>query len=145
MSNYKHGHGSREQSPTYVSWYAMKSRCDNAAQDNFAFYGGRGIKYCPEWADFESFLRDMGERPAEKTLDRYPDPNGDYCKENCRWATKAEQSYHGKGVKLDVEKVKAIRRFYAVGNVTQKELAEAFSVSVACIKQVVQRRQWRDV
>jgi len=33
----------------------------------------------------------MGERPQGKTIDRFPDKNGDYEVGNCRWATQKEQ------------------------------------------------------
>lgn len=75
---------------TYKSWIMMKSRCDNPNYDLYGYYGGRGISYCPSWSNFENFLVDMGERPANLTLDRI-DSNGNYTKSNCRWATRETQ------------------------------------------------------
>lgn len=83
----KHGHTTKAgyQSPTYVSWYSMKLRCKNDSRYE-------GISICKEWEDFRKFLADMGERPTiVHTLDRI-DGNIGYTKENCRWATKTEQS-----------------------------------------------------
>lgn len=78
-------------SPTYVSWASMIQRCENGRRENFEYYGGRGIKVCAQWRDsFENFLSDMGERPANTSLDRI-DNNGDYEPTNCRWSTHSEQ------------------------------------------------------
>jgi hypothetical protein len=78
-------------SPTYQSWVSMNKRCNNPNYREYKYYGGRGIKVCIQWLNFENFLKDMGERPLGKTLDRYPDKNGDYKPGNCRWATPSEQ------------------------------------------------------
>jgi hypothetical protein len=84
-------------SKTYTSWHSMIQRCTNSNMPNYYLYGGRDIIICNRWLEsFENFLEDMGERPVGKTLDRYPDKNGNYEPNNCRWATYKEQSRNTK-------------------------------------------------
>lgn len=64
----------------------MKQRCGNTR-----FPSHVNVSYTPDWDMFENFLRDMGLRPAGKTLDRR-DPFGGYDKANCRWATDETQT-----------------------------------------------------
>lgn len=79
-------HGGNKM-PEYYIWSSMKARCQNKATWNYSRYGGRGIAFCDEWNFFSNFIRDMGKRPSKKhQLDRI-DPNGQYCKNNCRWTT----------------------------------------------------------
>ena len=75
----------------------MNSRCHNPNHKWYRRYGERGITVDPRWRQgnpegFVNFLADMGERPSkEMTLDRFPDPDGSYTKDNCRWADKTLQ------------------------------------------------------
>lgn len=79
--------------PEYWVWNTMKQRCSNSKAKGFSHYGGRGIRVCARWRNsFAAFFADMGARPSAKhSLDRYPNVNGDYSQDNCRWATRAQQ------------------------------------------------------
>jgi len=73
-------------------WVGIRKRCTNKKCIAFKDYGGRGIKVCERWQDFNNFYLDMKNSYSDKlTLDRI-DTNGDYEPSNCRWATNKMQS-----------------------------------------------------
>lgn len=92
VSMCQHGHTANgSNSRTYNTWRGMLNRCYRKTCREYRRYGGSGITVCEKWHDFVNFLKDMGERPEGKTLDRFPDPYGNYEPSNCRWATPSQQ------------------------------------------------------
>jgi hypothetical protein len=88
----RHGHTAGGVfTPTYSSWAAMLSRCQNPSHRSYARYGGRGISVCARWLVFENFLADMGDRPPGMTLERI-DGHRPYEPSNCVWATISQQN-----------------------------------------------------
>ncbi len=103
--NKSHGKGDTK---IYHIWFAMVDRCENPNNPAFHNYGGRGIKVDAGWQSFEYFFLDMGERPEGCSLDRI-DNSRNYSKDNCRWASKKEQSSNKRtNVWVEVEGVRYI-------------------------------------
>lgn len=82
----------RRTTPEYRAWQSMRNRCFNKRTGDYRYYGGRGITVCSAWSVFSNFLSDMGLKPSPlHTLDRI-DRDGNYCVDNCRWATRLTQA-----------------------------------------------------
>lgn len=87
--------------PIHRAWSDMKSRCSNPNHKAYKDYGARGINVCKRWMDFLNFRDDMfSSWQPGLTLDRI-DNEGNYCPENCRWATWDEQAKNKRPMSLE--------------------------------------------
>jgi hypothetical protein len=84
-------HGEAETlTPEYRAWCAMRQRCSQLANREYA---RRGITVCERWKIYENFLADVGRKPSPShTLDRFPNNGGNYEPGNVRWATSRQQN-----------------------------------------------------
>ena len=118
------------RTPLYYVWKTMRGRCTRPTHNRYSQYDGRGIQVCERWNSFELFYEDMGEdyKPG-LTIDRI-DPDGDYCKENCRWVSqKVQQRNRKNNAVVDSP----------WGKVTIAELAELSGFN----RQTLESRHWR--
>lgn len=123
-------------------WYQMRYRCNTHTCKDFRYYGGKGIKV--DWSDylaFETWALSNGYED-HLTIDRI-DSDGNYCSENCRWATRAVQSRHSP---------KAVIRDDGVRYPSQRAAAKDLKIHEAAIANAIRgatktaaRYSWRRV
>lgn len=94
----KECHSKYYKSKEYNILDGAKQRCYNPKNIKYKYYGGKGVKVCDRWLStgyfgVRVFIQDMGKCPEGLSLDRI-DVEGDYCPENCRWATPSTQGYN---------------------------------------------------
>lgn len=110
----------------YAIWQGMKRRCGNPAYIHYADYGGRGIRICDEWQNYQAF-RDwsLSNGYADSlTIDRI-DANGNYEPGNCRWVSRLVQAQNRRNTYT-------VEYKGATGNL--KEMCRRFNVSYQTIK-----------
>lgn len=138
----------------YRIWTGMKQRCRDPNVRQYPNYGGRGIKVCERWEDFQNFYADMGDPPTDKhSIDRI-DNDGDYEPGNCRWATAKQQANnqrprrHNPALGERHPKAKlteTIVREIRASTDNASDLGKRYGVSATAIGDVLKRITWRHV
>lgn len=139
-TRYKHGYSHTKE---YNTWRKMIDRCLNSNNNNFKYYGIRGISVCDRWLrSFSNFYEDMGKKPFPKAqIDRI-DNDGNYELSNCRWTTNKINTRNSRWPKLTMELAEKIRREYKPRIITQMALSIKYNVSRGAICDVVIGRTW---
>jgi len=106
----------------------MIYRCNVPSAPNYEYYGGRGIRVCNRWLEFENFLADMGERPECYSLER------------C-WATQSQQMRNSRNAKLGQSAVAWLRA--NPEGLSRRQLARRVGVSATTVTLIVNGQKWR--
>lgn len=130
--------------PLYRTWIGIKERCFNSTNPAYKDYGGRGITVSKEWLeDFLNFVEDMGPRPALHSVERI-DNDGNYCKENCKWATAAEQVCNQRTAVTKLTDQDLVDIYHANRDLPSKILADAYGVSSKTILNIRCKQHGRE-
>ncbi len=136
----KHGHARRsnKRSRLYRIWSAVIERCTNPNRKGYARYGGRGISVCESWTQsFENFIAwaEANGYKDDLQIDRFPDNDGDYEPNNCRWATAAQN-------KRNTSKTRMITAFGETKCVTDWALDLRCRVTPSTIIRRIEKLGW---
>jgi len=90
----------KQLNPWYYSYFRAKQRCNNPKCKDYAWYGGRGIKFklTKEECVF-IWERDKAYNMKKPSIDRINNDEN-YCLENCRFIEHSENSKQGKTKKI---------------------------------------------
>ena len=125
----------QEKDRLYNIWCGMKQRCYNPNSTVYHHYGGRGISVCPTWRNNFAAFRDWSMSNGytkNKSIDRI-DPNGNYCPENCRWASRSQQQRNKRNSQTAI---------YKGRETSLADIAEKTGISLRTLRSRIQILGW---
>ena len=112
-------HG-KSKTRIYNIWQAMRRRCNAPSCQDYKWYGGKGVRVCDEWSQFQQFYDWSLSNGYQEglTIDRIDSSRG-YTPDNCQWLTNEEnvkrsryEKIHGKPQVFDVATSKDVTDDY---------------------------------
>ena len=146
-SNTIHGDSSKnaEYHNLFGIWARMRDRCNRISNEDYKYYGGKGIVVDPMWDDYLEFkkwsLLNGYERNKNLQIDRI-DGNKNYSPDNCRWVTPKINQRNRDCVLLSMEKAEEIRVLIHKG-IPIAEIANMYGVHKDTINDIKKGKTWQ--
>lgn len=147
-------HGLSHKHPLYKTWRNMRQRCYNPNNQDYKYYGGKGIKLCGDWHNDFKLFYDWALSHGWKSglvIDRV-DPDKDYCPDNCRYISMAENSKrvkipigeNRKQAILNEKQVREIKRRIVAGE-RNYLIARDYEIKPNIVYQIKKKKTWKHV
>lgn len=149
LSNTKHGDSNKNAYyyNLFGIWTGIRDRCNRITNQDYKYYGGKGIKIDPIWDEYKNFkewsLKNGYIRYRNLQIDRI-DSNKNYSPDNCRWVTAKVNQRNRKIIILNEKKVSRIKKFFKL-NLSITFIAELYGTSYSTILDIRRNKTWKDV
>ncbi len=110
----------------------MHIRCYDSKYHSYHRYGGRGIKVCERWHDWNLYRSDMESTYFVGATMERRDNNGDYNADNCVWAPKGANT---KPLKYDLQEMLSLYR----SGMTQAAVGAEFGLTQDRVSKLLAR------
>ena len=145
-SNAIHGdsNSNAEYYNLWSTWRNMRDRCNRSTNQDYQYYGGKGIVVCNEWNDYLEFKKWSilnGYEPNRNLqIDRI-DSNKNYSPDNCRWVDAKTNQRNRDCIILNEEKANEIRTLIYSG-LDDIEISKMYKVHKDTIRDIRTGRTW---
>jgi len=132
--------------PLHTMFCGIRQRCSDAKAINYKNYGGRGIKLCKEWHNFDNFAKYalLNGYVVGLEIDRI-DNDGNYEPNNIRFVSKTENSRKTRRSIHTHEDIRNIKKEYVTTLDTMADLAVKYNDSAGNIANIISGRIWSDI